>query len=90
MTGYPPIWWACMWILACGAFVSINTQPDGADMCLMESTELLPSCCEFHGFGQAGCDHGRNCPAQRPVNLTQNQIEGMDDMLEFAEKNDER
>lgn len=57
-------------------------------MCLQESTELLPSCCEFHGFGAEGCQQGKLCPAQRPVNLTRNQVEGMDDMLEFAEKND--
>lgn len=58
-------------------------------MCLQESTELLPSCCEFHGFGAEGCGQGRSCPIQqRPVNLTTEQVKGMDDMLEFAEKND--
>lgn len=55
-------------------------------MCLLESTELLPTCCEFHGMPD-GCRQGRDCPAQRPVTLTRNQVEGMDDMLEFAEKN---
>lgn len=58
-------------------------------MCLTESTELLPSCCEFHGFGAEGCQQGSLCPAQRPVVLTKSQVEGMDDMLSFAEKEHE-
>lgn len=55
-------------------------------MCLTESTELLPSCCEFHGFGAEGCQQGKLCPVQRPVVLTKSQVEGMDDMLNALER----
>lgn len=55
-------------------------------MCLLESTELQPTCCEFHKMPD-GCRQGRDCPAQRPVKLTQNQIDGADDMLAFSVQN---